>query len=321
MEKACKICNNELNNEVFIAREMLLGIRDRHQYLLCMDCGCLSLLKIPEDLKSYYPGEQYYSLKPGEQNEIGSLKGKIKRLRDSYELTGLGFAGSVISRVSPRPKLRVFRHMDWSYESHILDVGTGSGDFLFELSNLGFRNLTGIDPFLVKPSTKRGQAIIKRSMLPDLKGKWDLIFFNHSFEHMTNGKESLMEATRLLENDGTIILRLPTVDSYAWRKYQENWVQLDAPRHTFIHSRKSLKILCSQVGLKIDQLYYDSSSIQFWGSEQYTRDIPLSAANSYSNGRKSSPFSSKEIKAFEKKSIELNTKYDGDQLVAYLKII
>ena len=110
----------------------------------------------------------------------------------------------------------------------------------------------------------------------------------------------------------------PVIDSWAWENYGVNWVQIDAPRHFFVHSRKSIKLLAEKVGLTVKKIIYDSTELQFWGSEQYKGDIPLEVENSYSINPSKSIFSKKKIKMFEKKAKKLNSKGRGDQAIFYL---
>lgn len=62
--------------------------------------------------------------------------------------------------------------------------------------------------------------------------------------------------------------RLNGVDSHAWNHYREHWFQLDAPRHFYLHSLRSMQILCEKSDLRIDRVVYDSRESQFWASEQ-----------------------------------------------------
>ena len=39
---------------------------------------------------------------------------------------------------------------------------------------------------------------------------------------------------------------IPVKSQTIWEKYGVNWSQIDAPRHFFLHTIKSFKILCSK---------------------------------------------------------------------------
>ena len=114
------------------------------------------------------------------------------------------------------------------------------------------------------------------------------------------------------------MIRIPLVSSEAWEKYGTDWVQLDAPRHFFLHSIESIKILAGETGFSIKEVAYDSDEGQFWGSEQYLKDIPLVAENSYARNPAKSIFSQEEIKNFKAMARELNSSSRGDQAAVYL---
>ena len=136
---------------------------------------------------------------------------------------------------------------------------------------------------------------------------------------MPNPLDVIEKISKILNNKGTCIIRTPIVNSYSWEFYKEDWVQLDAPRHLIIHSLKSLKLITEKYNMRISNYIYDSTSFQFWGSEQYLKKIPLNSSKSYLINPLKSIFSNNEINKFEKKAKNLNNKKRGDQAVFYIK--
>ena len=57
---------------------------------------------------------------------------------------------------------------------------------------------------------------------------------------------------------------------------------------------------------------YDSGAHQFWGSEQYVRDIPLRSPRSHAENPGDSIFRPDQIRDYERRSHELNAQRDGD---------
>ena len=114
------------------------------------------------------------------------------------------------------------------------------------------------------------------------------------------------------------MIRTPVVPNFAWEKYKTFWVALDAPRHLFIHSINSLSILSKQAGFKILNIVYDSTALQFIGSEQYSQGIPLKSRHSYKINPKKSIFSDEDIRHFEENANELNKNKIGDQACFFL---
>jgi hypothetical protein len=95
----------------------------------------------------------------------------------------------------------------------------------------------------------------------------------------------LKDLSRILNNNRYILIRIPVIDSYVLGKYQENWVSLDAPRHLFLHTVKSIRLIAEKAGLEIKKIVYDSDEFQFWGSEQYLKSIALRGKGSLAFAR------------------------------------
>ncbi len=317
----CKICGNGQDNQTYQAREMMFGYRDSFAYLECSRCGCLQIVQSPADVAKYYP-HTYHTLSAAHTGPVSLLKRARKRLKCHALWTGGLLGRAIFGRSYPEDELlyqlRSLGKAHLSRNSRILDVGSGRGAVLLELKNAGFERLLGVDPFIQSDIQYPNGLRIRRCLIYDVGGQWDLVMFHHSFEHLPDPLETLRRCSELLPYSGWCLIRLPTVSSYAWKKYRENWVQLDAPRHLFLHSVGSMKVLASKTGFRLEEIVYDSTSFQFWGSEQYVRDIPLMAEGSYCKNPAKSIFSPEEIQSFRKEAEALNARNEGDQAIFYL---
>jgi len=312
----CKICGHEAEHSVYQVPEMMLGKRDQHRYFQCNACQCLQITEVPDDLAAYYP-DHYYSYEP--PRPAHPLKQTLVRWRDQYAVTGKPLLGQLLHMFMPNDKLATLKPLQLTTDARVLDVGCGAGLLLYALRELSFANLLGIDPF--NPDTVRypnGLVIEPRDIFAE-QGQWDVIMFHHSFEHLSEQQATLQQAHHLLSEQGTVLLRVPTVSSYAWQHYGINWVQLDAPRHLFLHSVASIDALAAQTGFQVEQVVYDSNAFQFWGSEQYEKDIPLRSEQSWAENRANGLFSDKQIRQYERRAHELNAVNQGDQAAFYLK--
>jgi SAM-dependent methyltransferase len=218
-------------------------------------------------------------------------------------------------------KIDWLKNISISKESKILDVGCGSGKLLLILHYLGFKNLTGADPFISKNIFYENGVKVFKERAEDIKGRYDLIMLHHSFEHMPNPIDVMSHLSEQMRDDGILLIRIPVAQSYAWRKYKTNWVQLDAPRHFFLYSVAGMRILAEKTGFKIDKIIFDSFSFQFWGSEQYEKSIPLMYGKSYKNSFRNSIFSLKDICRYKIESDDCNNNKNGDQACFVLKKI
>ena len=317
-QRTCQICHNARGNNIIIAREMMLGLRDEFEYLECVNCGCLQLLTIPSDYSRYYP-EHYYSYKMTVDYKNNPLKSFFKHKRAVSYLEGRGLLGKFIIRLFGVPI-----SYPWLAKCHarfdfdILDVGCGNGALLCHLRGDGFKSLTGIDPLMEKDIVySNGVRILKRQ-LGEMDGSFDLIMLHHSFEHMPDPVDTIRHLYRLLRNDRRLLIRLPLADSYARRHYGIHWVQMDAPRHLFLHTKRSMELLAETTGFEIEDIVYDSTEFQFWGSEHYKRGISLMDPQSQVLLKGGPALKSKEMKEYRKKADELNANHEGDSACFYL---
>jgi 2-polyprenyl-3-methyl-5-hydroxy-6-metoxy-1,4-benzoquinol methylase len=315
----CKVCNNSTNNTVHLAKEMMFGFKKEFKYFQCSKCNCLQITSIPKNLSQFYPNKYYsFACNPNQNNFNTDIFIKQKIIK-SYISNKNGFLTKLLIRLYKEPDFfKYIKNTNTSFNSNILDVGCGSGHLLLNMADWGFTKLTGIDPFVEKNMFyKNGIKILKKE-LTEITDHFDLIMLHHSLEHMSDPIQIFRILSNILSPNGSVLIRIPIFPSLAWEKYNTNWVQLDAPRHLFLFSIESIKILANISGFKIDKIEFDSTTFQFWGSEQYQKGIPLKDSKSYDQNPQQSIFTKEDIQNFEKKSKEANITNKGDQACIYL---
>lgn len=317
---ACYVCGNRQANRLHYPREMMFGMNDVFEYLECGYCACLQITEVPADLGRYYAGG-YYSYKAPKEKRHPSW---VRNLRKRRTRALLGESDAIGSLLAGLSKHRA-EHFDWlgragvRLDSAILDVGCGSGSVLRQMQRDGFSDLLGIDPFLEQDIVYgSGLQVLKRH-INELDRQFDFIMLNHSFEHMPNPRNALHQLRAILEDKGTLLLRLPVADSYARRKYGIHWVAWDAPRHLFLHTVRSMHMLARQTGFDVLDVTYDSSRLQFYGSELYLRDIAFKNQKPYVPGNGPKAFTQEEWDGFARRADELNRDRDGDTACFYLR--
>ncbi|MEI6225655.1 MAG: class I SAM-dependent methyltransferase [Deltaproteobacteria bacterium] len=316
-EVACRLCGNRTGNHLHTAREMMNGTREPFEYVECGACRCLHIREVPANLGDHY-GEGYYSL-GDEVGHLGWAERMLRRRRAAHLFGRLDPIGWLVSRVmGPGHYAGWFRRAGVGFDSAIADVGCGSGSLLHLLRSDGFRNLTGIDPFVPSPVQLPGLRIV-RSELPAVNGTFDLVMAHHSLEHVADPLQALRDMRAHLRPGGTLLVRIPIAGCWAWRHYGVDWVQLDAPRHLCIPSEEGFRALAAKAGLEITHSEYDSTALQFWGSEQYREGVPMHAPNSYSRNPEASRFDAAAIRDFQARARRLNEQRDGDQACFFLR--
>lgn len=319
---ACRICGNRHGNKPYRIKEMMFGLGREFIYFECSNCGCLQISDIPEDISTYYPSDYYSFSRKSSKVTFDALKSPLSRLlkreRTRHAILGKGFFGKLVYKLFPDEIAKSISKIRLNRNSKILDVGCGSGNLLYCLKEIGFKKLFGIDKFIKSDITYANGLRIQKGSLQDLHGEWNLIMFNHSLEHISNQHETMQQVSKLLAQNGVCLVNTPTVSSYAWKTYKTNWVQLDPPRHYFLHSVRSLGLLAEKAELEVYYVLYNSTPFQFWGSEQYIRNIPLRSNKSCAEGPFASLSSIFKFKRYTQMSIQLNFINQGDQAAFYI---
>lgn len=235
----CRLCKAEGMFDSYLVREMMQDTKEEFEYFVCGECECLQIAEIPSDLGKYY-GKDYYSFV---QEEYPDMK---------YE--------TPIKR-----------------EDKILDVGCGSGVWLFRKALAGWGNLYGCDPFLERDMHYGDRVRIKKCSIHEIEGdaSYDEIRMGDVFEHMSDPLEALQSASRLLKPGAVLVMDIPVFPNIAFDMFGAHWFQIDAPRHLFLHSKKSLAYLEEQSGLKIINMEYNSDYSQIFRSFFYSMGVPF----------------------------------------------
>lgn len=271
-DTSCSACENSSGNRLLAVPGEPVRNGERGAtfvYAECGRCASLDIVEGPEDLASFYEGG-YYSFAGG---RASGLHNAVKRLRDGYEISGEGFVGGMLARTWPNPSLQSLRPLLGGVfgaaigrASRILDVGCGAGAWLKVLREQGFHRLTGVDPFL--ESEHRDDSLrLFRGEIEDVEGEFDLISSTHALEHMEDPESALIAMKRRLAPEGVIMISIPLADSYAWRRYGGEWVQLDAPRHAHLYSVAGFRALARRAGLCVAHVQFNSREIMVLGSE------------------------------------------------------
>lgn len=276
----CKVCGAQGLFQSYLVREMMDETGDEFEYFVCPECNCLQIGEIPDDLGKYYKSSCY------------SYNSDI----------------SVNAKFPDKP----------TNMTKILDVGCGCGDWLIRCAMKGYGNLYGCDPF-IDDNIQYGNVInIRKCTIHEIEGKdsFDIIRMGDSFEHVTDPYEVLVSAGDLLKDGGMIELIIPTYPNIAFDMFGPHWCQLDAPRHIYLHSMKSIRYLANKCGLKVKEVEYDSDAGQIIGSFFYQNNVSFYNINEQLIRKY---FSDRERQEISEMSEEANKKHYGDHMKVYLQ--
>ncbi len=274
--KKCKICGKSNFRFLFEGRDKNFNIPGKFKLMKCMTCDLIFMNPQPsqKDLEKHYPKE-YYSF-----NKI-DIKGKSGKTRLKLFLYDIYFnpknkGKKIFSNIFFSPFKPYLRGTKIIPKQKLLDIGCGSGQFLYEMKQFGME-VYGNEPgeFDQKTAKKEGLNIVKKELI---KAKFpsqsfDVITINHVLEHVNNPSQTIREIYKILKKGGVLIIGVPNHRSLAYFLFKKNWLALDIPRHLYDFSDRTLLKKLKKEKFKIDKIRYNSRPNQFSVSLRYLLKI------------------------------------------------
>lgn len=259
----CEICGSNKCELLFNQEDKNLNIPGKFSIFRCNNCGVLFINPQPtsSELEKHYSNGMYYSL-----NKIDTKSKKLNIKILLYKTYFDKKNKNIFLRLILNPLKFIARGTIIIPNSKLLDIGSGSGQFLYEMKKLGM-DVQGIEPgdFNKKESEKYKLNIEKKDLIKykAKKESFDIITMNHVLEHVHNPKEVVRKIHDLLKKNGILIIGVPNKNSLAYYIFGKNWHQLDVPRHLFNYSNKNIKSFVEKNGFKVLRVRYNSRPNQF----------------------------------------------------------
>ncbi len=214
----CPVCLNSSTAPAFTGADTLFEATPKEFKLQsCAACHSLFLNPLPAagEIAGFYPSQYWWNAaRPGFLKRLEAIYRKIA-LRDHIH-----FIMTAVSR-SGSPK-----------GNRLLDVGCGSGTLIGLLKKRGL-SVTGLDT-----SEEASQVAARES----------------GVRVITNPREVLGEAQRILKPDGILIVQVPNIDSWQFGWFGAKWYGLDVPRHVIDYSRQSIVKLLEDTGFSVTRI-------------------------------------------------------------------
>ncbi len=134
----------------------------------------------------------------------------------------------------------------------LLDVGSGDGDFLALMRDLGW-GVHGVDTDSVSVEKARSRGVeVDCGVLLEQgydSDQFDAITMSHVIEHLHDPVEVLKECRRILKKDGVLVILTPNIQSLGHQYFGSSWQPLEQPRHLNLFSTTSITRAISDAGL------------------------------------------------------------------------
>jgi 2-polyprenyl-3-methyl-5-hydroxy-6-metoxy-1,4-benzoquinol methylase len=197
--------------------------------------GFLETTPLPDvsELVKYYETEEYISHTDSKRN----LFEKVYHLVRNYAI-----------------KNKITLINKEQTKGQLLDIGCGTGDFLFAAKNNGWK-VTGIEPNEKArniANKKNNNSVFDNSQLNNLKeNSFDVITLWHVLEHLPNLENDILIFKKLLKPSGSLIIAVPNYNSFDANYYKEFWAAYDVPRHLWHFSQNSIKSLFNNFNINL----------------------------------------------------------------------
>ena len=136
----------------------------------------------------------------------------------------------------------------------ILEIGSGHGEAIYNFDKIGF-NVIGIEPdeqnvITINKKLKNSECIMEKAETFYFEKKFDIIWINHVFEHLTKPIEFLKKLNNFLNETGYIFIEVPSVER------KNDYRTFKSVPHAYNYSKKSLVNISKKANYKIAKCDY-----------------------------------------------------------------
>ena len=207
----------------------------------------------PENLGRYYESNDY----------ISHTDSKRSLFEKAYHF---------VKGIALKNKLNLINNCS-SSKGNLLDIGAGTGDFLFTAKQNGWKTI-GVEPSVKAKGIAIGKGIKFSVSTQDLEShSFDVITMWHVLEHVPNLEIQIKELKRLVKRNGTIIIAVPNFKSYDANYYGKFWAAFDVPIHFWHFSKTAIQLLFEKENIKLEKVLpmkFDSFYVSLL-SEKYKK--------------------------------------------------
>ncbi len=281
----CPICESSGFSEYLSCIDYTVS-RETFKIVKCSSCSFLFTNPRPmqDEIGKYYQSEDYIS-------HSGTKKGFINSI---YHL---------VRNYTIKKKFRIIEKYV-STDVSLLDIGSGTGEFLSYCKNKGWKAVG------IEPSETGREAAIKNynlTIFPEQHLKelqpasFNVITMWHVLEHVHELKNRLKQIKVLLKPDGYAFIAVPNHTSFDAERYNAFWAAYDLPRHLYHFDKESITKLFEQeqlslvktLPMKMDAFYVSMLSEKYkHGKTNYLSAVLTGLKSNMKAGGKAEKYSS-----------------------------
>jgi 2-polyprenyl-3-methyl-5-hydroxy-6-metoxy-1,4-benzoquinol methylase len=262
MEKIekCPICEMEVLEPFLNVTDYFLT-KEQFTIVNCKNCGFRFTNPRPQQskLSDYYKSVEYIS----HSNNKKGITNKIYHL---------------IRNHNHKKKFSLIKKYSNNGKS-ILDIGCATGEFLNFFKQRGWKT-TGVEPGVEAGKFAKEQYNLdvydEREIINFADKSYDVITMWHVLEHVPSLNERMKEISRLINENGILVIAVPNSNSYDAKYYKNFWAAYDVPRHLYHFTKETLLLLIEKHGFmleKISPMKFDSYYVSLL-SEKYKNGKP-----------------------------------------------
>jgi 2-polyprenyl-3-methyl-5-hydroxy-6-metoxy-1,4-benzoquinol methylase len=232
--KECPICANDSFTPFLSCKDYTVS-KESFPIVNCNSCGFAFTNPIPEEksIGSYYESEEYISHSNTSKGLINWLYQRVR----NYTL---------------QQKINILKSL--SNEKTLLDIGCGTGEFLNAAQSKAYE-VQGIEPSKLareQAIKNYGLKVAEENALDELTpSSFSFISMWHVLEHVYHLNDRIKQISRLLKQDGYLIVAVPNRTSYDAKVYQQHWAAYDVPRHLYHFSPNDIENVFSKHGFEL----------------------------------------------------------------------
>lgn len=258
--ETCPICNHQ-EFEFYIQVKDFLVTRNKFKIVKCKNCGFHFTNPRPylDKIGDYYKSTNYISHNPNSKGLISIFYNFVRE-------------------INLKNKIGWIKHETIGRD--LLDIGSGTGDFLRVANENGFNGI-GLEPNESAREYAHKINSVRSSPQEELynieERSFDIITMWHVLEHVYELRKDLEHISKILKNDGKLFIAVPNMNSYDAQHYKSYWAAYDLPRHLYHFTKNDISRLMLDFGFelkKIIPLKYDAYYISML-SEKHRTFLPF----------------------------------------------